>query len=211
MSGKHLGRTSSHRIAMRRNLAASLIEHGAIRTTEAKAKDARRFIERLITTAKKDTLHARRQVLAKLGRDRIILNDEGEPEEKTLVQRLFDEIAPRYADRPGGYTRIIRIAERRIGDAGRQVILQLVEEEVAGAKEEGRRLSRRRRRATKRHEAAGTRPEGDAADAAEEQDVEETPPGEEGESEAPEQPEEAEAGAPEAADAGPAADEGKPQ
>ncbi len=127
ISRKHLGRTGSHRKALRRNMGVSLIQHETIRTTEAKAKDLRRFVEKLITTAKKGTLHARRQVIAAIG-DRDMVNDEAESADKTIVQKLFDEIAPRYADRPGGYTRIIRLADRRIGDSGRQVLLQLVEE-----------------------------------------------------------------------------------
>ena len=134
-------------------MAASLIQHGAIRTTEAKAKEVRRMAEKLITIARQGTLHARRRVVAEL-QDRLIANDEGEIEDKTIVQKLFDEIAPRYADRPGGYTRIIRLSERRIGDAGTQVILQLVEED-AGEKGEAGAPSRRRRRAKKRLEAGG--------------------------------------------------------
>ena len=178
MAGKRLGRTTSHRIAMRRTRAASLFEHGAIRTTEAKAKELRRIVEKLITVARQGTLHARRRVIAQLGRDRRMFDDEGETGDQTVIQKLFDEIAPRYTDRPGGYTRIIRLAERRIGDAGRQVIVQLVEEtpaERGGSKG----ASRRRRRAAKRHEAAAARPA--AKDAHK-----------------PEEPEEAEEQAPEA-------------
>lgn len=152
-SGKHLGRTPSHRRALRRNLAASLFQHGAIRTTEAKAKDLRRFVERLITIARQDTLHARRRVIALL-QDRAIANDEGEPEDQTVVQKLFDEIAPRYVDRPGGYTRIIRLSDRRIGDAGVQVVLQLIEESAGEGAAEPAGESRRKRRAAKRREAA---------------------------------------------------------
>ena len=158
VSGKRLGRTSSHRRAMRRNLAAALIQHGAIRTTEAKAKHVRCFVEKLITTARKDTLHARRLVLARL-RDREMLAwDEKAKDyvtdEQTLVQKLFNEIAPRYAGRPGGYTRIIRVSERRIGDAAGQVILQLVEETPAAAAGAGKGGSRRQARAAKRRQAA---------------------------------------------------------
>ncbi len=152
VSGRHLNRTAGHRRSLRRNMGASLIQHGAIRTTEAKAKELRRFMEKLITTAKKGTLHARRQVIAALG-DREMINDEGELEDKSVVQKLFDEIAPRYADRPGGYTRIIRLSDRRIGDSGRQVLLQLVEETSAAA-EAAQTTSRRKRRAAKRLEAA---------------------------------------------------------
>jgi len=131
-------------------MAAALIQYGAIRTTEVKAKQLRSFVEKLITTAKQNTLHARRRVLAELG-DRDLFDDEGEVGEQTLVQKLFEEVAPRYANRPGGYTRIIRLAERRIGDAGRQVLLQLVEEETGAGGGGG---SRRRKRAAMRHGAA---------------------------------------------------------
>ena len=153
VAGKELSRTSSHRRALRRNMAASLIQHGAIRTTEPKAKELRRFVEKLITKAKAGTLHARRLILAELG-DRDMFDNEGEPQEKTVVQKLFDEIAPRYAARPGGYTRIVRISERRIGDAGRQVILQLVEEMTAEKGKE-KEAAGRKRRSRKRKEAAG--------------------------------------------------------
>ena len=154
VSGRHLGRSPSHRRALRRNMAASLLEHGAIRTTEAKAKELRRFVEKLITAAKAGTLHARRRVISQMG-DRWAFDKEGEELDQTVVQKLFDEIAPRYMDRPGGYTRIIRLADRRIGDAGRQVLLQLVEEEGAQEAGESEGPSRRRQRATRRIEAAG--------------------------------------------------------
>ena len=172
MDGKKLSRTTSHRRALRRNMAAALIQHGAIRTTEAKAKQLRRFVEKLITMAKKDTLHVRRQVVAELT-DRELFDDEGKLEEATLIQKLFGEIAPRYADRPGGYTRIIRLAERRIGDASRQVLLQLVEEEIA---ESGGGASRRKKRAAMLHGAVAAvveaEPETDADDADESDDAE---------------------------------------
>ena len=150
-SGRQLGRTRSHRVALRRNMAASLIEHEAIRTTTPKAKELRRFIEKLVTLAKKGTLHARRLVIARL-QDRGICDADGEDAGKTVVQKLFDEIAPRYADRPGGYTRIVRLHDRRIGDAGQEVLLQLVEE-FGSATAEDRASSRRRSRAERRHEA----------------------------------------------------------
>jgi large subunit ribosomal protein L17 len=107
-------------------MALSLFQHGAIRTTETKAKELRSFVEKLITTARRNTLHARRLVLAELG-DRAMADDDGELLDQSVVQKLFSEIAPRYIDRPGGYTRIIHLNERRIGDGGKQVILQLVE------------------------------------------------------------------------------------
>lgn len=134
-------------------MAASLIQHGAIRTTEAKAKELRRFVEKLVTLARKGTLHARRQAITRLGGDRALFDDDGEQLDQSLVVKLFEEIGPRYADRPGGYTRIIRLAERRIGDAGVQVLLQLVEE-TAGQSAGGAPESGRRRRAAKRRQAA---------------------------------------------------------
>lgn len=135
-------------------MAHSLIQHGAIRTTAPKAKELRRFVEKIITVARKGTLAARRHVLAELG-DRLMVDNEGELQDKTVVQKLFDEIAPRYADRTGGYTRIVRLSKRRIGDAGSQVLLQLVEEaQPAGEAEGGARSARRRRRAGKRRERA---------------------------------------------------------
>ena len=165
LAGKSLSRTSSHRKAMRRNLAASVIEHGTVRTTVTKAKEVRPFLERLITIARRGTLHARRQVIAML-QDRAMV-DKSNPEElseQTVVEKLFNEVAPRYADRPGGYTRIIHLPERRIGDAGRQVLLQLVEESSTGGRGEGGgRASRRRRRAARRAEAAAKVAEGAAA------------------------------------------------
>jgi large subunit ribosomal protein L17 len=130
VSGKQLSRTTGHRKALRRNMAASLIQHGAIRTTEAKAKELRRFVERLITVAREGTLHARRRAAAML-QDRDMIDDEGKLLEKTVVQKLFDEVAPRYAARTGGYTRIVRLSDRRIGDGGVQVLLQLVEQPSA--------------------------------------------------------------------------------
>ncbi|MBL7218837.1 MAG: 50S ribosomal protein L17 [Phycisphaerae bacterium] len=156
MATKHFNRTSKHRTAMRRNMAAALIQHGSIRTTEAKAKHLRRFVEKLITVAKKGTLHARRQVVSRL-QDRDMYtydakNNDYDIEEQTVVQKLFDVIAPRYADRPGGYTRIIHLAERRIGDAGKQVILQLIEDEPSRGGLGGD--SRRSARAARRIEAA---------------------------------------------------------
>jgi large subunit ribosomal protein L17 len=163
---RHLSRTASHRIAMRRNMAESLFQHGAIRTTEPKAKELRRFVEKLITTARRGTVHARRLVRAEMG-DRIMVDDKGDVQDKTVLQKLFSEIAPRYANRPGGYTRIIRLSDRRIGDAGVQVLMQLVESTSAGdAGQEAARSSRRRRRAGKRRERLESAQAGKAAPAA---------------------------------------------
>jgi len=175
VAGRQLSRTTSHRQALRRNMAASVIEHGAVRTTEAKAKEVRRFLEQLISTARKGTLHARRQVIALLG-DRNMVDEEGEFQDKTVVQKLFDEIAPRYADRPGGYTRIIRLSDHRIGDGGTQVLLQLLEETRAEAREEAAGPGRRKRRAAKRREALAETVEQRETDQTEEiEDTEQAP------------------------------------
>jgi large subunit ribosomal protein L17 len=177
-AGKKLSRTSAHRRALRRNLAGSLIEHGAVRTTRAKAKEVRPFVERLISIARQGTLHARRRVIALLG-DRAMV-DEEDPNalaDQTLLQKLFNEVAPRYADRPGGYTRIIHLPERRIGDASQQVLLQLVEAAAAGGGEAAATASRRKKRAARRAETVR------AAVDAREQGEDDQPPPEEGEEE----------------------------
>ena len=111
-SGKKLGRDSAHRKALYSNLAGALIEHGRIQTTEAKAKAVKPFAEKLITLGKRGDLHARRQALAALRS-----ND--------VVHRLFAEVAPRFFDRPGGYTRIVKLGPRR-SDSTEMVFLELV-------------------------------------------------------------------------------------
>jgi large subunit ribosomal protein L17 len=113
---RKLGRKTAHRIATLRTLSSALFTHERVETTMGKAKELRSFAERLITRARKDSLHSRRLVARRL-RDSI---------EEKLVQRLFDEIAPRFADRPGGYTRIVRTAPRR-GDNAEMAIVELVE------------------------------------------------------------------------------------
>jgi len=133
---KHLGRTSAHRLALRRNLASSLFEHGTISTTIEKAKFVRPFAEKLITLAKDGSLHARRRAIALLQNRDICKVEDGEPvKESTVIQRLFDEIGPKFAERNGGYTRIVRLPLRRVGDNGRLAILQLVGEETKAALE----------------------------------------------------------------------------
>ena len=130
VSGRRLSRTSEHRLAMRRNLAASLIEHETISTTIEKAKEVKPFAEKLITLAKKGTLAARRRAIAMLGDRDIITYEDGKATNKgTIIGKLFSELGPRYLDRPGGYTRIIRLSLRRLGDDGRLVLLQLVGED----------------------------------------------------------------------------------
>lgn len=152
-AGRQLSRDSEHRKALRRNLAQSLFEHGKLRTTLPRALEVQPFAERLITLAKRGTLQARRQVIAYLKDRRVtdeeqefILNEKGN--ETTVVQRLFSEIAPRFADRPGGYTRIIKLPEFRIGDGGDLVLLQLLGDESeqgpSGSARKSRGLRRKR-------------------------------------------------------------------
>ena len=132
VAGRRLSRTSEHRLAMRRNLTASLFEHETISTTGDKAKEIRSFAEKLITLAKKGTLAARRRAISLLGdRDIISYEDGRAVKTGTVVGKLFSELGPRYLDRPGGYTRIIRLALRRLGDNSQLVLLQLVGEEEA--------------------------------------------------------------------------------
>ncbi len=127
VTGRRLSRTAAHRKAMLRNLAQSLFEHGEVRTTLPKAKELRRFVEPLITLAKKNTLAARRLVISRL-RDRLMADpkDTDMLLDDTVVQKLFKDIAPKFADRNGGYTRVLKTSEWRIGDAGDIAIVQLV-------------------------------------------------------------------------------------
>ena len=122
MAGKHLGRSSAHREALRRNLVTELFRHESITTTKAKAQAVRSRAEHLVTIAKRAAekraaeqpdVHERRLVAARL-------ND------KVVLRKLFDEIAPRFAQRPGGYTRVLKLG-RRVGDAAEMVVLELVD------------------------------------------------------------------------------------
>lgn len=117
-SGRRLGRTTSHRIAMFRNMVTSLLSNERIITTDAKAKEIRSVAEKMITLGKRGDLHAQRQAAAYI-------------REKSVVTKLFSTIAPRYKDRPGGYTRIIKLGQR-LGDAASMSVIELVEEQ-AGA------------------------------------------------------------------------------
>lgn len=185
--GYRLGRTSSHRTATLRNLAASVLEHGQITTTLPRAKAVQPLVERIITIAKRNDLHSRRLVASKLGWDRtafewLLLPPRPTESEKQgrqrqvdrasrffdipdesmvkrnrygelvkapkLVKHIFDHVAPRYADRPGGYTRIVKLAKHRIGDGGALCVLQFVGAEEGP--EIGGRVSTRRRIADKR-------------------------------------------------------------
>lgn len=188
-AGYRLGRKTAHRLAMFRNLAAGLFEHGQIVTTIPKAKAVQPFVERIITDAKQNTLAARRRVIAKLGGDRrgfdwLYLAKKATEEEKEQVQKLrdftgqffdlpessqvernrygelrkapkivkhvFERIAPRYADRSGGYTRIVKLGKARIGDGTELCVLQFCGAEDGA--EIGGRPSTRRRQADKRRE-----------------------------------------------------------
>ena len=117
-AGKKLGRDASHRKALYANLAGSLIEHGRIKTTEAKAKAVKPFAEQMITLGKRGDLAARRQAIAEL-------------RSQDVVRHLFTDVAPRFAERPGGYTRIVKLGPR-LGDAAEMVYLELVDYEPAG-------------------------------------------------------------------------------
>jgi large subunit ribosomal protein L17 len=171
--GPRLGSNPSHQDLMLRNLARSLFEHERIRTTEAKAKMLRPFAERLITKAKKGDVHQRRQVLSTI-------------EDRDVVHKLFSDIAPRFSDRNGGYTRILKVAPRG-GDGAPMALVELVEEGLVAAAatepaQEGtrrrlRRPSRRRGPDEREPEAAAEREPPEAAEELEEAGEEGTAPG----------------------------------
>jgi large subunit ribosomal protein L17 len=207
-AGYKLGRTSSHRTATLRNLAAGLFEHGQITTTLQRAKAVQPMVEKIVTLAKRGDMHARRLVAAKLGRDRQgfawltygrfddeetakhfdglsqkqadaaskFFNVPGREMVKRdadnnlirsprLVKHIFENVAPRFKDRAGGYTRVVKLGKFRIGDAGELVVLQFVGAE--DGPEIGGNLSRRRRIADKRTAFAKKVREGMAAKKAE--------------------------------------------
>jgi large subunit ribosomal protein L17 len=129
--GWKLNRNSTHRIAMFRNMTMALIRHERIITTVAKAKALRPFVEKLITLAREGSLHSRRQVISKLGPTADAeVNPEGDDaaDRRTIVQKLFSDLGPRFKDRPGGYTRIVKRLERRLGDAGETAYIMLLGE-----------------------------------------------------------------------------------
>jgi large subunit ribosomal protein L17 len=117
-SGTHLGRTSAHRKAMFRNMVTSLLDEERIETTDAKAKQIRRLADRMITLGKRGDLHARRQALAVV-------------RSRDVTAKLFGELAERYRDRPGGYTRVMKVGPRA-GDAAPMSIVELVDSEASG-------------------------------------------------------------------------------
>jgi large subunit ribosomal protein L17 len=123
-AGKKLGRDSAHRKALYSNLAGALIEHGRIRTTVTKAKAVKPLAEQMITLGRRGDLHARRQATSFL-------------RSRDVVHKLFDEVAPLFKDRPGGYTRIVKLGPRP-GDAAEMAYLELVDEEFVAKEREAR-------------------------------------------------------------------------
>jgi len=168
--GRKLGRDTEHRIAMWRNMAVSLFTHGQITTTIPKAKSVKPFVEKLISAAKKGDMASRRRVMSELGGDPLLLTEEDDPDVPRnsygelmkeggrwqgprLIKYLFEEVGPRYADRNGGYTRIIKLGRWRKGDGADLCVLQLVGEGESGPQVEGQ-YSRRREKAYRRMKRA---------------------------------------------------------
>ncbi|RFP66977.1 50S ribosomal protein L17 [Hymenobacter lapidiphilus] len=151
-SFNHLGRTTSHRHAMLANMANSLILHKRITTTVAKAKALRQYVEPLLTKAKNDTTHSRRLVFSSLG-------------QKEVLKELFDNVAVKIAGRPGGYTRIIKLSQNRLGDNSEMCVIELVDfnDTMLEAKNAGeaKATTRRSRRGGKKADATTT--EGDSS------------------------------------------------
>ncbi len=172
--GRKLGRHTNHRIAMWRNMAIALFTHEQIVTSIPKAKSLKPLVEKLISAAKEDTIHNRRRVIAKLGGDQIMMKSEdaegvernkyGEVVGGTkIVKHLFEEIAPRYKDRNGGYSRIIKLGINRLGDGTDLCVIQLVGSEPEGGPSAKGKFSRRRNKADKRTAFAKARAGGAAA------------------------------------------------
>jgi large subunit ribosomal protein L17 len=186
--GPRLGGSSSHQKAILANLATALFEHGRIKTTETKARALRPYAEKLITHAKKGTLHNRREVLKKI-------------RDKDVVHSLFAEIGPFFADRNGGYTRIIKV-EARKGDNAPMAVIELVQEKtVTSEAERARRVGASKAAAEAAPEAAEAEPEAAAVGAEEsEAEAETTEVAAEAEATTPEPEAEAEAHEPEAAE-----------
>ncbi len=152
-SGKKLGRDSAHRKALYSNLAGALIEHGRIKTTVTKAKAVKPIAEQMITLGRRGDLHARRQATAFL-------------RSRDVVHKLFADVAPLFKDRPGGYTRIVKIGPRQ-GDAAEMAYLELVNEEYVAAQRE--------ERTPEPVAAAAEEPVDEVVDEAQEADAEEAP------------------------------------
>ena len=188
--GPRLGGSSSHQKAILANLATALFEHGRIKTTETKARALRPYAEKLITHAKKGTLHNRREVLKKI-------------RDKDVVHNLFAEIGPFFADRNGGYTRIIKV-EARKGDNAPMAVIELVQEKtVTSEAERARRVGASKAAAKAAPEAAEAEPEAAAVEVEAEDSAAEAETAEvaaEAEATTPEPEAEAEAHEPEAAE-----------
>jgi large subunit ribosomal protein L17 len=137
---RKLGRTASHRAALLSSLATSLLKHKRIRTTLAKAKEARSYVEALITKARRNDLHSRRLIMN-------VIHD------KDVVKELFNEIIPKIGDRPGGYTRVVKLGNR-MGDAASMAIIELVDyNDVANAKAESQKEKRESRKEAQKEAA----------------------------------------------------------
>ncbi len=207
INGKQLNRKSEHRKAMLKNMASGLFEHGSIETTMPKAKAVQPFVEKLITIAKQDSFHARRQLESKLNdrkihawvadpnvpdsrkenpyfdlpsEEDIKFNRYGEVKKAPrLVQHILTNVAPRFADRDGGYTRIIKTGRHRLGDGADLVLLQLVGEEEGSEVSSGTMTGRRRQADRREAFAASLGPvaatETEEAPVEEPEAVEETP------------------------------------
>ena len=160
--GRQLSRDTEHRKSLRRSMAQSLFEHGKIKTTLPKAKEVRAFVEKLITLARTGTLPARRRVISYMN-DRRLVDEEQEFTGQSVVQKLFSEIAPKFADRPGGYTRIIKTAKHRIGDGGSIVILELADEATPPKGTVRRSAGLRRKRNERKHQFAARLKKGEKA------------------------------------------------
>lgn len=155
--GRQLSRDSEHRMAMRRNLVQSLFEHGKVRTTLPKALEVKAMAEKLITLARVNKLNERRRVIQIL-QDRRLVDENQDPIEegptRTVVQKLFNEIGPAFVDRQGGYTRIIKTSEHRIGDGGDIVSLQLLTVDATPKGTARRSAGLRRKRNERKHQFA---------------------------------------------------------
>lgn len=160
----HLGRTASHRKALLSNMASSLIMNKRLTTTVAKAKALRRFVEPILTRAKSDTQHSRRMAFSYL-------------QDKESVKALFGEVASKISDRPGGYTRIIKLGQARLGDSAEMCLIELVDFNELYTKEgtTKKAKTRRSRRGGKKAEAAAAAPEATAEAAETEETAEEKP------------------------------------
>ncbi len=139
-SGRKLNRSGAHRRALLRGLVTSLLQHEHLQTTDAKAKEMRRWVDRMITLGKRNTLHARRQAAAFVFK-------------REVVKKLFDDIAPRFQGRPGGYTRITKLGPRH-GDDASMSLIELVERGDRARSEAEKKRERRRRSAQKKEEQA---------------------------------------------------------